>query len=143
MRCASRETLTTTPSSWSCTWKEATIPTKKHLEANVRDLPGATVLDLSGEINGFAEEALNVAYSEVEAKDPEVILLNFEDVDYINSTGIALIVGLLARARASNRRLLAYGLSDHYVEIFNITRLSDFMSVYPDEKSAMSKASVS
>ena len=109
----------------------------------MRDLPSATVLDLSGEINGFVEEALNAAYSEVEAKDPEVILLNFEDVDYINSTGIALIVGLLARARASNRRLLAYGLSDHYVEIFNITRLSDFMSVYPDEKSAMSKASVS
>ena len=118
------------------------MPTK-HLEASVRDLPGATVLDLSGEINGFSEEALNAAYSEVEAKDPEVILLNFEDVDYINSTGIALIVGLLARARASKRCLLACSLSDHYVEIFNITRLSDFISVYPDEKSAMAKASVS
>ena len=48
-------------------------------------------------------------------------------MDYINSTGIALIVGLLAKARASKRCLLAYGLSDHYVEIFNITRLSDFV----------------
>ena len=118
------------------------MPTK-HLEANIRDLSGATVLDLSGEINGFSEEALNAAYSEVEAKDPEVILLNFEDVDYINSTGIALIVGLLARARASKRCLLAYSLSDHYEEIFNITRLSDFMNIYPDDKSAMAKASVS
>jgi anti-anti-sigma regulatory factor len=64
-------------------------------------------------------------------------------VDYINSTGIALIVGLLARARASRRRLLAYGLSDHYVEIFNITRLSDFVSVLPDEKSALAEATAS
>ncbi len=115
----------------------------KHLEASVRHLAGAAVFDLDGEINGFGEETLNAAYSEVEAKDPEVILLNFEGVDYINSTGIALIVSLLARARASKRRLLAYGLSDHYVEIFKVTRLSDFIGIYPDEKSAVPKASVS
>jgi anti-sigma B factor antagonist len=112
-----------------------------YLEVSMRRKPGDVVLDLRGEINGFAEEALNVAYAEAEAKNPETILLNFEEVDYINSTGIALIVGLLAKARASKRRLLAYGLSDHYVEIFNITRLSDFVSVLPNEESALSEAS--
>ena len=55
------------------------------------------------------------------------------------STGIALIVSLLARARKSKRRLLACGLSQHYVEIFQITRLVDFMSVFPDEASALSE----
>ena len=115
----------------------------KHLEASVRQASGGPVLDLRGEINGFGQEALDAAYAEAEAEDPETILLNFERVDYINSTGIALIVGLLAKARASKRRLLAYGLSDHYVEIFDITRLSDFVSVFPDEESAMSGASVS
>ena len=114
-----------------------------HLEASVRREPGGAVLDLRGEINGFAEEALDAAYAEAEKGDPAAIILNFEEVDYINSTGIALIVGLLAKARASKRRLLAYGLSDHYVEIFNITRLSDFVGVYPDEESALSEASVS
>jgi anti-anti-sigma factor len=109
----------------------------------VRREPGGVVLDLRGEINGFGQEVLDAAYAEAEAKDPDAILLNFERVDYINSTGIALIVGLLAKARASKRRLLAYGLSDHYVEIFDITRLSDFVSVFPDEESAMSEASVS
>ncbi len=114
-----------------------------HLEASVRQEPAGAVLDLRGEINGFGQEALDAAYAEAEKGDPEAIILNFEEVDYINSTGIALIVGLLARARTSKRRLLAYGLSDHYVEIFNITRLSDFMSVYPDEQSALSEASAS
>jgi anti-anti-sigma factor len=113
----------------------------RHLEVEVRPIEGGAVLDLRGEINGFAQEALDAAYAEAEARSPEVILLNFEGVDYINSTGIALIVGLLARARASRRRLLAYGLSDHYVEIFNITRLSDFLSVLPDEESALAEAS--
>ena len=108
----------------------------KHLEVGVRREPGGTVLDLRGEINGFAQEALDAAYTEAEKGDPDPILLNFEEVDYINSTGIALIVGLLARARAAKRDLSAYGLSEHYVEIFNITRLSDFVSVFPDERSA-------
>ena len=115
----------------------------EHLEATVRQEPGVAVIDLMGEINGFAEEALNAAYAEAEAKDTKTILLNFEGVDYINSTGIALIVGLLAKARVSKRRLVAYGLSDHYVEIFEITRLSDFMGVFPDEESAMSETAAS
>jgi anti-sigma B factor antagonist len=116
----------------------------KHLEASVRREPAGAVLDLHGEINRFGQEALNAAYAEAEANDPAAIILNFEEVDYIDSTGIFLITRLLvAKARASKRRLLAYGLSDHYVRIFNITRLSDFVSVFPDEESALSEASVS
>ena len=115
----------------------------RHLNVEVRLEDGIAVLDLMGEINGFAEEALNAAYAKAEAQDPRTILLNFEEVDYINSTGIALIVGLLAKARASHKRLLACNLSEYYVEIFNITRLSDFMSIFPDEESAVEEASVS
>ena len=115
----------------------------RHLGAEVRHKRGVVVLDLRGEINGFAQEALDAAYAEAESNDPETILLNFEEIDYINSTGIALIVGLLARAHISKRRLVAYGLSDHYVEVFNITRLSDLMSVFPDEERAISETSVS
>ncbi len=113
----------------------------RHLEVEVRREPGGTVLDLRGEINGFAQEPLDAAYAEAERENPGTILLNFEGVDYINSTGIALIVGLLARARAARRNLVAYGLSEHYVEIFNITRLSDFVNVFPDEESALNEAS--
>ena len=116
---------------------------ERHLKTRVREGPGMAAIDLTGEIDGFAKEALDDAYAEAEAQDPKTVLLNFGAVDYINSTGIALIVGLLARARASKRRLAAYGLSEHYVEIFNITRLSDFMSVLPDEESAIGEASVS
>lgn len=108
------------------------------LEARVRHhQPRIAVIEMHGEINGFAEEALNAAYELAEREAPEAILLNFADVDYINSTGIALIVTLLARARTAHRQLLSCGLSEHYIEIFNITRLADFMSVYPDEASAL------
>lgn len=107
------------------------------LSANVRRTDATAIIDLRGEINAFGEEALNAAYAEATRDNAKTILLNFSSVDYINSTGIALIVGVLAQARKSGRRLITTGLSDHYLEIFQITRLSDFMNIYPDEASAL------
>ena len=105
--------------------------------ADVRHQTGLTIIDLAGEINSFAEAQLNTAYSEAESHDPATIVLGFKEVSYINSTGIALIVSLLARARKARRQLVVFGLSDHYIEIFQITRLADFIAIYPDEGSAL------
>ena len=107
------------------------------LDATVRHQAATAIVDLHGEINGFADAAINDAYAEAESHSPRAIVLNFTGVDYINSTGIALIVGLLARARASHISLRAVGLSPHYVEIFQITRLSDFVELFADEASAL------
>lgn len=112
----------------------------KALEAAVRQQGSVAVIDLRGEIDSFGEAALNEAYAEAERRDSPAVLLNFAAVDYINSTGIALIVALLARARKTGRKLLTTGLSSHYVEIFTITRLADFMHIYPDEASALAQA---
>jgi anti-anti-sigma factor len=67
-------------------------------------------------------------------------VLNFTAVGYINSTGIALIVAILAKARRARLPLRVYGLSPHYQEIFQITRLADFMSICADEASALAVA---
>lgn len=105
--------------------------------AEVRRRDSLSVIDLYGDIGGFADAALDAAYSEAEQFDTSATMLNFDNVGYINSTGIALIVGLLARARKTHRRLVTCGLSEHYREIFSITRLSDFMTVFSDEESAL------
>ncbi len=105
--------------------------------AEVREHDRTGVIDLRGEINLSADQALLAAYEVAVRSDPATVVLNFADVDYINSTGIALIVGLLARARKEHRTVRAFGLSEHYRQIFAITRLSDFMGIYADEDSAV------
>ena len=99
------------------------------LEASVRERDGVALIDLTGDLNSTAEETLNAAYADAAARGAGSVALNFEHADYINSTGIALIVGLLAQARANGIEVKAFGLSDHYREIFEITRLSDFMTI--------------
>lgn len=108
-----------------------------HFEAKVRQEADMAVIDLQGEVDAFAQAGLEAAYAAAAQEDPPNVLLNFEAVDYINSTGIALIVGILAKARAAGRQVLACGLSEHYEEIFSITRLADFMCIFPDEVSAV------
>src|SRR4051812_11485269 len=110
-------------------------------EATLRDRDGVVVVDLTGDVDARADAALADVYTQASARSPDAILLNFAGVGYINSTGIALIVSLLARARGERRRLLCTGLSDHYREIFEITRLADFMELHPDEDSAVGSAS--
>jgi anti-sigma B factor antagonist len=93
------------------------------------------VLHLSGTVTKAAQEDLEAAFREASA-DSARLLLDFGAVEYINSTGIAVIVGLLAMARAEGIEVGAYGLSNHYREVFQITRLSDFMTMYDDESAA-------
>ena len=109
--------------------------------ATTRALPGAAVIELSGEVDGSAADVLTKAYqSAVGAQaDLGTVVLDFSAVDYINSTGIALIVSVLARARAERRKVVACGLSPHYREIFDITRLSDFIELFPDLDRAVSQ----
>lgn len=104
------------------------------LEATPRHTGAGTTITLAGDIDGTARDALDAAYTAITDADP--VLLDFTRVGYINSTGIALIVGVLARARAQARPVSACGLSEHYREIFEITRLADFIAIYSDEASA-------
>ena len=104
------------------------------LETLQRTTAEGPVIELRGEIDGGAKDALAAAYEA--APHHGRLLLDFHDVDYINSTGIALIVGLLARARAEHRQVAARGLSDHYRQIFEITRIADFMTILADGAAA-------
>lgn len=105
--------------------------------ASVRSEGGIAVVDLPARIDSSAEQTLNEAYATATTSDAKRIVLSFAGVDYLSSTGIALIVGILARSRKDGRQVSAAGLSDHYREIFEITRLADFMKIFPDERAAL------
>jgi anti-sigma B factor antagonist len=105
--------------------------------ADVRERAGTTVLDLHGDLDGLADATVSDAYAQASASSPQALVLNFADVAYINSTGIALIVRMLAEARRSAIAVRVVGLSDHYRHIFEITRLSDLMTFFASEDEAV------
>lgn len=96
--------------------------------------PGVSVIDIRGDITAASEGALMDAYGTASGA---AVVLNFSGLEYMNSSGIGLLVTLLIRARRAGQRLLACGLSDHYRQIFELTRLNDAINIYPDEATAL------
>lgn len=100
----------------------------------------ACVIDIHGEINAQAEPVLMNAYNTASASGARSILLNFGDLQYMNSSGIGLLVTLLIRVRRQNQRLAAFALNDHYRKIFELTRLDEAISIYASEADALAAA---
>ena len=109
-------------------------------QATLREVPPLTVIDLSGEVTTFAEEAVTSAYREATAQGARQILLNFKDVEYINSAGIAVIIGLLTESRAADQALMVTGLTPHYTKIFQMMGLAQYAPIYESEEAARAAA---
>jgi anti-sigma B factor antagonist len=95
------------------------------------------IIDIQGDVTGFAENALMDAFAQASNGSASTILLNFSGLDYMNSSGIGLLVTLLIRSQRQKQRLMAYGLSNHYQEIFKLTRLNEAISIYAGEAEAL------
>lgn len=108
-----------------------------NLTTNVRRVNGSSIIDIEGEVNTFAEEILAEAYNEASGQNVRAVVLNFSGLEYMNSSGIGLLVTLLIRAQRQKQALRAYGLSDHYRQIFELTRLDEAIAIYDDEASAL------
>src|SRR5687768_1078454 len=85
--------------------------------------PMVSLIDISGSVTRSADQALTNAYHEASTEQTRAIVLNFEGLEYMNSSGIGLLVTLLVRANRQNQQLYAYGLTSHYEDIFALTRL--------------------
>lgn len=109
-----------------------------NISLNVRQVGSDTaIIDIQGEINAYAENALMDAYTLATSKGARNLLLNFEKLDYMNSSGIGLLVTLLIRAQRQKQHLMAYGLSEHYRQIFELTRLNEAIAIFEDETVAL------
>jgi len=117
--------------------------TEAKVTMEVRSADSATlagsvsIIDVQGEITSFAENVLMDAYTQATSEGADVIILNFEGLEYMNSGGIGLLVTLLIRANRKDQTLLAYGLTEHYQQIFELTRLNEAIKIYGTEAEAL------
>jgi anti-sigma B factor antagonist len=101
--------------------------------------PGVAVIDIAGEVTRDSDAALKEAY-ELAGDGVKAIVLGFDSLEYMNSSGIGLLVTLLVRAQRNRQRILAYGLSEHYRQIFQLTRLDEVIAIHDSEAAALAAA---
>ena len=100
----------------------------------------ARVIDIKGDVTAASEDVLMDAYNRASGPGVKAIVLNFAGLDYMNSGGIGLLVTLLVRAQRQRQQVLAHGLSDHYRQIFELTRLDEAVGIHDSEADALAAA---
>jgi anti-sigma B factor antagonist len=112
-----------------------------NVRMSVRPVTARTsIIDIFGEMNAFADNALMEAYGQASTPTTRIIVLNFTGLEYMNSSGIGLLVTFLIRANRQKQQLLTYGLSEHYRHIFELTRLNETIGIYNTEAEALEAA---
>src|SRR5664279_561159 len=102
--------------------------------------PSASTIAIHGDITSGTEPALMDAYVQASDDATRSIVLDFSGLDYMNSGGIGLLVTLLVRVQRQGQHLLAFGLSEHYRQIFELTRLDDAIGIHDTEAAALAAA---
>lgn len=99
--------------------------------------PDVFIFDINGEVNAYAEDILMDCYMQACERGAEYILLNFQEMDYMNSYGIGLIITLLIRCKRQQQNLMAFNLDEHYRNILDLTRLNEAIGIFSCEAEAL------
>jgi anti-sigma B factor antagonist len=108
------------------------------LEIRQREREGIVVLDLNGRIT-VGEEAAEVRdkLRELSAAGARDFLLNLQDVDYIDSTGLGALVVCFTSLRKTGGRLKLENLNRRNVELLVLTKLTTVFELFNDEQDAI------
>lgn len=107
------------------------------LTVSTRQRENVAIIDLIGDVTTFAEEKINSAYQTVTSQGARSVLLNFRQNDYINSAGIAILIGIVTEVNRHNQKLAFSGLSQHFQKIFRMVGLAQYAEIYQDEDEAI------
>lgn len=106
-------------------------------KVSVSETEGIGILEIFGDLTMAVEEPVVQAYHELTNAGKQKILLKFDEARYINSSGIAVIIGILSEARKKKQKVAACGLSNHFQKIFDIVGLTSLVKIYKNQKEAL------
>ena len=113
----------------------------EELKTTIRQSDGLAIIQFIGDVTTFAEDVVQGAYQEASRGGGHHIGLDFTECEYINSAGIAVIIGVVTEARRKGQQVYAFGLSNHYHKLFRMVGLIDYMQVCTSEAEALNHVS--
>ena len=96
-----------------------------------------TCLRFTGDISSASKDAVVGAYQALDKAAHQHILLDFKGVEYLNSSGIALVIQVLMEANKSGQTVIICGLTPHFTKVFTMVGITKYAALYPDEAAAL------
>jgi anti-sigma B factor antagonist len=96
-----------------------------------------TILDLDGEVDVYTAPMLKEAMTRQVDGGKKNLIVNLQQVEYLDSTGLGILIGGVKRLRESQGTLKMFGASPRITRIFDITGLNAIFDVYATEQDAL------
>ena len=109
----------------------------KDLEISTRPKGDVSVIDIKGDVTAPTGQPIEDAYHKVTAEGSKKILFAFAPDCYINSGGIAILIGILSESRKKEQAVRMTGLSAHFQKIFAMVGLTKYAQIHPSEEAAL------
>jgi len=110
------------------------------VDVNVRQLQDVKILDLSGKILGGSEsDALRMEMDRILHGEGKKILINLNQVPWMNSAGLGILLSGYSRLRENGGAMAFYGVQERVREILETTKLVTVLEIFADEESGLKK----
>jgi anti-sigma B factor antagonist len=96
-----------------------------------------TCLRFAGDISSASKDAVVGTYQALDKATRKRVLLDFKGVEYLNSSGIALVIQVLMEASKAEQTVAISGLTPHFTKVFTMVGITKYASLYPDEAAAL------
>ena len=109
----------------------------KDPEISTRSIGEVSVIDIKGEVTALTGQPIEDAYRRVSAAGARKILMVFAAESYINSGGIAILIGILSESKKQAQVVRMTGLTPHFQKIFSMVGLTRYAQIHPTEEAAL------
>jgi anti-sigma B factor antagonist len=107
------------------------------MQVNISERDGVSICKVDGEIDINTAPQFKKALDRVIREKREKIIINMENVGYIDSSGLATLVELLKNFRKVNAKLKLVSLSNKVKSLFEITKLEKLFDIQEKEEEAI------
>ena len=118
-------------------------PPEEHdvdLTLETREADGKTVVAVGGEIDVYTAPKLRDKITELVGEGVYELVIDLSGVEFLDSTGLGVLVGGLKKVRAHDGTLTLVCNQDRLLKIFRITGLAKVFVIHDDAASALASA---
>jgi anti-sigma B factor antagonist len=107
------------------------------LTLSTREVGGRTVVAVGGEIDVYTAPKLRDTITELVASGNFDLIIDMERVEFLDSTGLGVLVGGLKKVRAHDGSLQLVCNQDRLLKIFRITGLAKVFTIHESADAAL------
>ena len=109
----------------------------KDIQVSISSRDDVSILNISGDVTAITGETIEDVYQKVSTAGARKILLYFDKDGYINSGGIAILIGIASESRKKDQKIRITGLSSHFQKIFDMVGLTKYTDIFLTEELAL------